>query len=269
MSKETKAPPKGGAGDTQPKNEAGQRRSAGSKKSDNPILISTLEKIRAAIATAAKAHRKGLRDNLVALADVATSLLNDQEAWLTFVSVNWANNRRPKIGEQKDAFRWVLKYAFGPKKSGMKKASFYFNALGPLVEVGVIGKALKQKMKTDSLKGLQRQHSKGSTLPEASNTDQVPDHKPAVAAATKIQSVTTLEKKKPPASGLRDVYEKPRTKQKPHSGPFSLQLELVMDDKNNLLSAQYPCRVTLKGKIDGIGAEARMILEKVNFKKTK
>jgi hypothetical protein len=129
--------------------------------SDNPnIVMSLLATIRDSIFSLEKEYRRSLAEQLVLAADIAAKMTRNTFLWDEFVATDWEDQRKPKPSDQKNALRHVFRWICGPTLSGKQRASFYFRAIGPLVEKGLAGAELQRKLEKKGLKTLSASHAK-------------------------------------------------------------------------------------------------------------
>jgi hypothetical protein len=133
----------------------------GSDISDNPnIVMCTLATIRDSIFSLEKEYRRSLAEQLVLAADIAAKMKRNTFLWDEFINADWNDHRKPKPSDQKNALRHVFRWICGPTLSGKQRASFYFRAIGPLVEKGLAGAELQRKLEKKGLKTLSARHAK-------------------------------------------------------------------------------------------------------------
>lgn len=129
------------------------------QKSDNPKIIQRLTEIQQSMFALEKEHRAAICKQIVAVCDIARELKVNHYRWSQFIGADWGGLRRPKLGDQKNALRHVLRWVCGPSLSGKQKSSFYYSAVGPLVKQGLKGEDLLKKLKKPGLKMLARKHA--------------------------------------------------------------------------------------------------------------
>lgn len=129
------------------------------QKSDNPKIIDDLIGIKAQLGALEVIVRKTLQAQIVAACAVARRLRASPFYWREFLALNWAPLRRPKAADKCDALRHVFRWVCGPTKEGQQKASFYYRAVGPLLEKGLDDAKLLKKIETHGLRRLADRHS--------------------------------------------------------------------------------------------------------------
>lgn len=110
--------------------------SKAAKKSDNPkndqedsrSLIEMITSLHKSHKKRRKAHRKGVRSDIVEAVDIGLRMREDPKQWEDFCKNYWETGA-PKINKIGEAVRYTLKFMTGPSKSAQKKASFYYNAI--------------------------------------------------------------------------------------------------------------------------------------------
>jgi len=127
--------------------------------SDDPTVMDRLNAIKRSLFSLENDYRDSLAKQLALAADVASSLKRDFFLWNDFIDSNWNDVQKPKLSDQRDALRHVLRWLCGPTRAGKQKASFYFRAVSPLVQKGLRGSKLEKKLRKKGVKVLAAQHA--------------------------------------------------------------------------------------------------------------
>jgi hypothetical protein len=140
--------------------------------SERPTPVNQIIELQRSHCRRIAGHREGIIDDICKACDIGLKLQKSRVLWRIFRKSDWGGVRPPKLGDRKDAVRYALKFMVGPDRSEQQRASFYFNAVGPLIEQGIRGKKLKKILMKRGLKALQQQHSAKSanSKPEAIST---------------------------------------------------------------------------------------------------
>ncbi len=132
---------------------------AGTGVSDSPTVMHDLISIKRSLFSLENDYRRSLAEQLALAADVAKALKGNFFLWSDFLDADWDGVQRPKLSDQKDALRHVLRWLCGSTRAGKQKASFYFRAVSPLVQKGLSGSRLEKKLRKKGLKVLASQHA--------------------------------------------------------------------------------------------------------------
>lgn len=119
-----------------------------------PKLIEELERVKKSLTLLDGLHRLNLHKNLLALCGVARELIEKPIRWKDFVERGWKGKRPPNADDSAKALYHVLRWVSDDTLGAKQRASFYFRALGPLLEQGLSQKKIKRVLKQKSLRQL-------------------------------------------------------------------------------------------------------------------
>lgn len=136
-----------------------QGSAAAGRLSGGPTVMNELATIRQSLLSLENNYRRSLAKQLALAADVAKGLKLNFALWSDFIDADWNGMQKPKLSDQGDALRHVLRWLCGSTRAGQQRASFYFRAVNPLVEKGLTGSKLEKKLKRKGVKVLAAQHA--------------------------------------------------------------------------------------------------------------
>ncbi len=119
-----------------------------------PKLIEKLESVKENLTVMDGLHRSNLHTQLVELCSVARELIESHLRWADFIKFGWTGKKPPKPDDSPKALYHVLRWVSDDTLGAKQKASFYFRALGPLLEQGLSQKEIKRTLKQKSLRQL-------------------------------------------------------------------------------------------------------------------
>jgi hypothetical protein len=132
---------------------------AAGRLSDRPTVMNELAAIRQSLFSLENNYRSSLANQLALAADIATGLKQNFFLWSDFIDADWNGVPKPKLADQSDALRHVLRWLCGPTRAGKQRSSFYFRAVSPLLEKGLTGSKLEKKLRKKGVKVLAAQHA--------------------------------------------------------------------------------------------------------------
>ena len=127
--------------------------------SDGPTVMNELAAIRQSLFSLENDYRASLAKQLTLAADIAIGLKRNFFLWSDFIDADWNGVQKPRLADQSDALRHVLRWLCGSTRTGKQRASFYFRAVSPLVEKGLTGYKLEKKLRRKGVKVLAAQHA--------------------------------------------------------------------------------------------------------------
>lgn len=123
-----------------------------------PKTIKLLETVRHELTLMDNLYRFGLHQQLLKLCGVAREMIEHPARWDDFARVGWIGMKPPKRDDSARALYHVFRWVFGGSHGAIQKASFYFRALGPLLEKGLILEEIEQALSNKGLRKLADEH---------------------------------------------------------------------------------------------------------------
>lgn len=136
-----------------------ERSAVAGRLSEGPTVMNELAAIKRSLFSLENDYRSSLAKQLALAADIASGLKGNFFLWSDFIDADWNGVQRPKLSDQRDALRHVLRWLCGSTRAGKQRASFYFRAVRPLVEKGLTGSKLEKKLRKKGVKVLAAQHA--------------------------------------------------------------------------------------------------------------